>query len=411
MAPHLLGEHLLATCSECHFQFACDPRAKTSQLKLVCPNCGFDRISPNSTSRHPAVEFELTTQNEPWKRFEIIAFRFRDRSEFGVKRIVGLPGEAIHFAEGDLFVNEQRIAKQPQEITEQMILVYDSKYSRPTTTTTPPRLTNGDINSTWSSNGKHWEFTHSENHNHLNDDTALLKPERNRLSYRHIACYRQPPQALANIAVTDALAYNQTLTQQLQPIDQLIAVWELQFGRQAQMELVMENCSSKCRIQIDTVSAIVRCQVNDAQLNSFQFDPNIEAAELIMAFVDGYWTVWMDRTVLCQIASTKLEVIDSDLKPDNCVDPAIPPVVYVEGQNGDIEVRRFRLYRDIYYRYPDGVDSSKRWQLGADEYFVVGDNQAISIDSRNWDRAGMSQQQIIAKLRAANINEIDSTIR
>ncbi|MEO1498174.1 MAG: signal peptidase I [Planctomycetota bacterium] len=44
-------------------------------------------------------------------------------------------------------------------------------------------------------------------------------------------------------------------------------------------------------------------------------------------------------------------------------------------------IKNLRLYRDVYYEAPPGVS----WTLGADEFFVVGDNQAISRDSRHWD--------------------------
>ena len=52
-----------------------------------------------------------------------------------------------------------------------------------------------------------------------------------------------------------------------------------------------------------------------------------------------------------------------------------------------------RIYRDIYYtgslaagpRRPFGVDAP--YLLGADEYFVLGDNSPVSNDSRFWERS------------------------
>jgi signal peptidase I len=60
---------------------------------------------------------------------------------------------------------------------------------------------------------------------------------------------------------------------------------------------------------------------------------------------------------------------------------------------GSMEVRRVRIYRDIYYtgnlamgsRRPFAVDSP--YFLKDDEFFVLGDNSPISNDSRFWPKS------------------------
>jgi signal peptidase I len=43
-----------------------------------------------------------------------------------------------------------------------------------------------------------------------------------------------------------------------------------------------------------------------------------------------------------------------------------------------------QVYRDVYYTPPKRPVASLARQLGPDEYFILGDNSPISVDSRSW---------------------------
>jgi hypothetical protein len=67
-----------------------------------------------------------------------------------------------------------------------------------------------------------------------------------------------------------------------------------------------------------------------------------------------------------------------------------------------VEISDVRIYRDIDYFCPARV--SARWgcgepvTLGKDDYFVVGDNSEVSIDSRCWlDGPGLPGSQVVGK--------------
>ena len=54
----------------------------------------------------------------------------------------------------------------------------------------------------------------------------------------------------------------------------------------------------------------------------------------------------------------------------------------------DVAIDQLRVYRDVYYTHPIGQSARTRVdqpaRLGADEYYVLGDNSPISEDSRTW---------------------------
>jgi hypothetical protein len=55
---------------------------------------------------------------------------------------------------------------------------------------------------------------------------------------------------------------------------------------------------------------------------------------------------------------------------------------------GILDIQRIFIARDIYWLAPNGMDHS--WQLSAelppDSFFLVGDNQPVSRDSRHWNQ-------------------------
>jgi hypothetical protein len=60
-----------------------------------------------------------------------------------------------------------------------------------------------------------------------------------------------------------------------------------------------------------------------------------------------------------------------------------------------VALSHVKLYRDIYYTPPDSPVAE--YQLGRGEYFVLGDNSPLSIDSRHWDRPGVPLAAFVGK--------------
>jgi len=69
-------------------------------------------------------------------------------------------------------------------------------------------------------------------------------------------------------------------------------------------------------------------------------------------------------------------------------------------KNLEVEISHLRVWRDIYYLDPQGLPGP--WQaaspLAQDEVFLVGDNQPVSVDSRQWEPRRAGERAILGKV-------------
>ncbi len=129
MAPGLVGFHRRIVCPACQRDFAFgvsfDDSVESGASRIVepegarqfatCPNCGRNRISvsgvPNSHGDQLLVQRHVYDLRRP-NRWETIVFRNpASPGEAFVKRVVGLPGERIRVANGDIWINGQLARK------------------------------------------------------------------------------------------------------------------------------------------------------------------------------------------------------------------------------------------------------------------------------------------------------------
>ena len=112
MAPTIYGMHADVTCENCTCPHAItlSDRLSGSHWKsiglkpAVCPNCGWATEIPLSvpTVRGDRILVDKLCRPERW---DIIVFEYPvDPSVNFVKRLVGMPGETVTLASGDLFI-------------------------------------------------------------------------------------------------------------------------------------------------------------------------------------------------------------------------------------------------------------------------------------------------------------------
>lgn len=115
MSPTLLGSHYLFRCGECGREFPVGVDEVSAAARIACESCG--RQAATAESEEPTggdrllIDRTAYLWREP-RRWEVIVFRCPEEADrLCVKRVVGLPGETISFAGGELVVDGRPIRR------------------------------------------------------------------------------------------------------------------------------------------------------------------------------------------------------------------------------------------------------------------------------------------------------------
>ncbi len=125
MATTLMGAHTRYHCPDCGYAFDLNYSSLTSgddddisvpnnagpiSTKIYCPNCGFQM--PHDQTANPAIAYgdrilvlKYLYQISHPRRWDVVVFKAPEKpNQNYIKRLTGLPGEAIMVLDGDLYV-------------------------------------------------------------------------------------------------------------------------------------------------------------------------------------------------------------------------------------------------------------------------------------------------------------------
>ena len=133
MAPTLLGTHRKVVCRDCGFPFNRGIESRELAERAVCPNCGYagnDILDLADVSGDRLLMHKSAFFFRRPRIWEVVAFRDPARADrIVVKRVVGLPGEAIEIRHGDVYA-DGKIRRKPLWLQRAMaVLVHDAAYS------------------------------------------------------------------------------------------------------------------------------------------------------------------------------------------------------------------------------------------------------------------------------------------
>jgi signal peptidase I len=382
MAPTLCGMHADVICTNCGSVIRAPVRFDPHRGRLVesreaeCGNClrrevfdlqnvdfcRGDRIVADKTMFPRRWELAVVWHHEKAEAFPRFGSDSRQASKVSyVKRLVGLPGELVQLADGDVFIDGHRLRKLPGEQEELWFPVYSSQYL-PSVVEQPLWRTEREASA--------WKF--------MGD-----------ISFAGEAT--EPEELILTRPIDNWLSYNTDTNfgpdQDVYPSPDARLSCELAefsgdgaFGftwRYGDMEIRAAVAASG-EVNLTMTGDSLR---DDDAIASESPQPLAGGQRWSFSHRDGRVYVEQDDRILASrlVGSGRFE--DAISRPDCHVG--------FFAERCQLRFSRVQVDRDVYYIPPEGerigeLDPTRQFRLGDDEYFLLGDNSARSLDSRVW---------------------------
>jgi signal peptidase I len=442
MAPCLLGVHRQEVCPSCRYRFAVE--GTSTSTRAVCPNCGRGRIVVEGLLQndgdHLLVHRGEFDFRRP-RRWEVIVFRNPNKpTQAYVKRLVALPGEAVHIQDGDVYISGEIQAKSYQTQRGLRIPVYDHDFRPPADDPEwQPRWIAESPAPGWQPSGggfryappregagteiewvhyRHW-IRHGGFHatsvplarwpESMDPPRSGFGPLRYDGDVRTLVCRgalsaELRDQLLRAVDDDDSRRAIERLYEasHIAPISD---TYGYNWGREGQGRYEVRDLMLSAQVRLHDGQGEFALGITDGtedfrcvfdipgrkvRLIDLRTGRAMRTGALDEAIFTGPVTVeisLMDRQVLLAVGE-KL-VFEPWSYPAPTERGATPwrPVRF--GARGvAVEVASLKLFRDVYYTDDVGrraIDGAA--QLKANEYFVLGDNSPVSKDSRSWTNA------------------------
>ncbi len=384
MASTLLGNHEEVVCPNCGTRFTLGLDEDGRAGRAVCPNCGqtdFGRVPSVACGGDRVLVQKFLYDLRRPRRWEVAVFHYPgEPSQPYVKRIVGLPGEAVQIVGGDVVIDGRVARKSLREQRAMHVLVFDNNHV-PSDINRYPRwvLRRGrpshGLASGWRAEGT--RFVH--------EPTDPAADPIDWLEYLHW----QPEQA-RYAPVHDFNPYNGGELRGENRIADLMLEARLDLGAGVRSVVVRIDSGSDRFVVTLPVEDVAPIEV---RRNGRLLIPDHPKAGLAATWMRARPVLLeasvMDRRLMVALDDEPLfDPIDYENPASGPEAGESPVALGVRG--GSLTVGDLRIYRDIYYttalanipRRPFGVDSP--YLLGPDEFFVLGDNSPVSNDSRFW---------------------------
>jgi signal peptidase I len=423
MAPTLRGWHRVEPCPCCSYEVVVGYGSAAGReavgVRARCPNCGeeFSLANTAVTGGDRVLVNKSIYDWRPPRRWELAVFTPPESSPedalFFVKRVVGLPGESIRLWEGDVYASGELCRKSWRQMQEMRQIVMDMDYPPrpqgwscrwlvepadsdgrlPRTGTSPETPTGSVPNAEILQGGV---LTLSASHSPQSQQC---------LTYRHWDFQRQCEEPIRAENPYNGAVRGRAF---------LPVVHDL--GVECTVEVLASHTSAELALRLydgaDRVEAVIPLG-NEQTQRYYLLAPQSDGSAMISARPWQQGTshhltfAFIDRRAVLVVDEKVLLWLDLPPPPRRS---AVSRPLQLGVRGATLRLRHLRLFTDVYY-YPDGVHGTEQAaQLGPDEYFLLGDNSAHSLDSRHWSQPGVPRSAFVGKpflihqpLRAARV--------
>jgi signal peptidase I len=377
MSPHWLGPHWEAECLECGTTHAVGIDARPQAGRVLCPSCGAVVLLHTAPQRDgdsllvDRARFHFL----PPRRWDAVVFRCpTNASHLCLKRVVGLPTERISLVDGDVYANGRIVRKSLSEQRALRIPVHDGARAR----------------RQWQPSSPSSSWTIGAGNTPVFSFVPTRKPSRH--SKLDLLTYLPPDEA----STTDWLAYNAGIAVIANPTADLMLTGRFVLRGVGSLFIRCGGGPDALWVELDCARGRLRLtqrgkhvgEVDCARLS--HATQRQHASDLELSLFDRQLILALDEGIAVR-------------RPlQRPIAPSAAPFA-IASQNLFVRIEDLALWRDVVYTPAPGSAVASdavraTWQLAAGEYFVMGDNPAISDDSRTWrGGAGLPRKLIVGR--------------
>jgi len=361
MAPSLCGQHVTASCKQCGKQISAGVEFAQHTQEVCCPGCNRAVLSladlPVQFGTRIWID-RTTFQRRKPHRWELVVFRSPyDGGQLAVKRVVGLPGETLSLREGNVYVNDAVLVKT---LAEQRLLRH--LVHRETGRNMRWRPQKSD---TWKWKNEAWF--------HPSDDSRAKAQFSSGAQWNWLEYVHPHPM------ITDQHDYNVGVTQRLQIVQELFLSSHVSIDGTGTFAVKYENGQDSWQFALDLTAGMVRLSQAGADFLQKPLPEGLlsqlrkKVFLLEVSTFDGQLLLALDEIVVLRYA------LPASLESECSRTP------WAVGGNGlGLKLTDTTLYRDKYYAEVHAAGVPSKVPLGQNQYYFLGDNVPVSLDSRQW---------------------------
>ncbi|QDV53593.1 signal peptidase I [Gimesia fumaroli] len=485
MAPSLLGYHKQVKCPRCDYSFtygvAYDDSVSANRFQAqqhsdgealhqsgpyaTCPNCNTHSIDLTNVPRNEGDQllvFKHAYYLKGPQRWDVAVFQNPIKpTQAYVKRVVGLPGEAVQVKQGDLYIDGKIQRKDLPTQRAVRLLVHDHHYQPKNDEFFLPRFVPVEEADGEQGSHQHWvpqdegfvfdasevdplssaapeelswvKYQHwmrSGGHylttvplevwpEEIEPPEPVLGPVQFDSKKKQLSCRgamaSEDCHRFLDQTENDEFRYAVALLYEKSHVAPVLDHYAYNSGLENQEAIPIHDFMFECDLKAGSDESQFAIEMFDGQ-HRFRNMIDFKSKQVALFVDDQQQPVRTGRlSNTAQQESMQLEMSIMDRQVLFAINGQLiyQPLLFSEtsepresirvpvrfgATGGQFAVTRLKLYRDIHYTRGKGLHGVEEpYQLDQQSYFVLGDNSPVSLDSRSWADGKVERKYLLGK--------------